>query len=112
MFIYFTFFFKFYSMQRRTFEIVVKDIGITMLLYRLRSGFSQFTLGIEVQMSTNQIGRIERGKTNPTVGSLTKIADALKIEISEFFVKRTDEDLNRMLDEIKLLQEESEQEKG
>lgn len=82
-----------------------------MLLYRLRCGFSQFTLGLEVQMSTNQIGRIERGKTNPTVGSLTKIAGALKIEISEFFIERTDEDLNRMLDEIKLLQEEDEEDK-
>ena len=112
MLIYFTFIFKFYSMQQRTFEIVVKHIGITMLLYRLRCGFSQFTLGIEVQMSTNQIGRIERGKTNPTVRSLSKIAHALKIEISEFFVERTDEDLSSMLDEIKLLQEDDEKEKG
>lgn len=99
-------------MQQRTLGTVIKHMGITMLLYRLRSNFSQFTLGIEVQMSTNQIGRIERGKTNPTVGSLTKIAHALKIEISEFFVERTDEDLTRMLDEIKLLQEKGEKEEG
>ncbi len=112
MFKNFTFIFKFYLMQQRTIEIVVKQIGITMLLYRLRCGFSQFKLGIEVQMSTNQIGRIERGETNPTVRSLNKIAHALEIEISEFFVERTDEDLNRMHDEIKILQEESEKEEG
>ena len=47
--------------------------------------FSQSKLSIEVGMSENQIRRIERGESNPTVKTLTKIAKALKVDIKILF---------------------------
>ena len=94
-------------MYERKFEDITKQIGSIILLYRLRNGFSQFSLGVEVQLSTNQIGRIERGETNPTVLTLTKIASVLNIEIFEFFTKRNKTQMNLLLAEIKELQEKN-----
>ena len=107
MFNYFGFIFKFYIMYERKFEDITKQIGSIILLYRLRNGFSQFSLGVEVQLSTNQIGRIERGETNPTVLTLTKLAFVLNIEIFEFFTKRNRTQMNLILTEIKELQEKN-----
>ncbi|KQM21755.1 helix-turn-helix domain-containing protein [Chryseobacterium sp. Leaf201] len=92
-------------MQQRKFENILQQIGIVILLYRLRNNFSQFSLGVEVQLSTNQIGRIERGETNPTVLTLTKLASALNVDILEFFVKRSKSDMDMIIIEIKELQE-------
>jgi len=51
-------------------------------LYRLRKekGLSQETLGFDAELGKNQIGMIERGEINTTIGTLKKIADVLKIE--------------------------------
>ena len=91
-------------MPERDFKNIAEQIGITVLIYRLRTGLSQFALGIEVQLSTNQIGRIERGETNPTVFSLSKIAKALNVDISEFFIERSDKEQKKILNEITILQ--------
>ena len=98
-------------MHKQKFENIIKQVGIMILLYRLRNGFSQFSLGVEVQLSTNQVGRIERGETNPTVLTLTKLASTLNVEISEFFVKRNKEEIGLILIEIINLQEKASQNK-
>lgn len=48
--------------------------------------FSQSKLAIEIGLSENQVGRIERGESNPTVKTLMKIASALKVDISILFL--------------------------
>jgi len=47
--------------------------------------YSQSKLAVEIGMSVNQVARIERGETNPTVKTLSLIAKALKVNIKDFF---------------------------
>lgn len=63
-------------------------IALGATIRRIReetTDFSQFKLAIEIGMSENQIRRIERGQSNPTVKTLTKIAEALKVDIKILF---------------------------
>jgi len=50
-----------------------------------KTNYSQSKLAVEIGMSENQVSRIERGETNPTVKTLTMIARALKVDIKDFF---------------------------
>jgi len=47
--------------------------------------YSQSKLAVEIGMSVNQVARIERGETNPTVKTLSLIAKALKVNVKELF---------------------------
>jgi transcriptional regulator with XRE-family HTH domain len=40
--------------------------------YRLKDKLSQLQLGNEINLSSNQVGRIEKAETNPTVETLVK----------------------------------------
>jgi DNA-binding XRE family transcriptional regulator len=62
------------------------ELGLTIRKIREESTiFSQDKLALEVDLSENQIRRIEKGQTNPTVKSLLKIAKALKVDIKDLF---------------------------
>jgi transcriptional regulator with XRE-family HTH domain len=54
---------------------------------RLRVGrrLSQEALAVDAGIDRTYVGRLERGKENPTVAILEKLAIALDSEISEFF---------------------------
>jgi len=66
-------------------DIQVK-LGSTIRQIReKKTNYSQSKLAIEIGMSENQVSRIERGETNPTVKTLTMIARALKVDIKDFF---------------------------
>ena len=76
------------------FYIVIKDerykvlIALGATIRRIReetTDFSQSKLAIEIGLSENQVGRIERGESNPTVKTLLKIASALKVDIKILF---------------------------
>ena len=56
-------------------------------LRRLRhtKNLSQEALADLADLSTSQIGRIERGKINPSICTLKKIAEALGVKMSEMF---------------------------
>lgn len=63
-------------------------IQIGLKIRRIReesTNYSQDKLGLEIELSENQIRRIERGQTNPTIKTLLKIAKALKVDIKELF---------------------------
>ncbi|WGF92184.1 helix-turn-helix domain-containing protein [Aequorivita marisscotiae] len=61
-------------------------IGCVVKKYREENELSQFKLGLEIGKSANQIGRIERAESNPTVATLVDLADFFKIDIKEFFI--------------------------
>lgn len=76
------------------FYVVIKDerykvlIALGATIRRIReetTDFSQSKLAIEIGISENQVGRIERGESNPTVKTLLKIASALKVDIKILF---------------------------
>ena len=52
---------------------------------RKLSGLSQEQLGEMAGVSYKFIGEIERGKANPTIDILSRISDAIKTPLKEFF---------------------------
>jgi transcriptional regulator with XRE-family HTH domain len=52
---------------------------------REQRGLSQDNLGIDAEISFNQVGRIERGEVNTTLGTIIRLAKALKVEVKDLF---------------------------
>jgi transcriptional regulator with XRE-family HTH domain len=50
---------------------------------RIENGFSQEDLANEADIPLSQIGRIERGETNPTISTLYVISEALGVELKK-----------------------------
>ena len=73
-------------MEEKELNKVQITLGATIRRIREETtDFSQSKLSIEIGMSENQIRRIEKGKSNPTVNTLAKIAKALKVDIKVLF---------------------------
>jgi transcriptional regulator with XRE-family HTH domain len=64
-------------------KIFIKNVGQKLREKRLSKHLSQATLSHDANIPINQIGRIERGEINTTIGSLFKICKALNIDVSE-----------------------------
>lgn len=52
---------------------------------RLKKGFSQEVLANDADIPISQVGRIERGEINTTIGTLLSISKALNIPIKDLF---------------------------
>ena len=65
-------------------ELLVK-IGAKIKKHRLERGLSQLNLGLDIDMSANQIGRIERAESNPTIETLHTIATYFGFNVIDFF---------------------------
>ena len=67
--------------------ISIKNKGLVQLLgerirdLRLKKKFSQEELANEADIPLSQIGRIERGETNPTISTIYVISQALDIDL-------------------------------
>jgi transcriptional regulator with XRE-family HTH domain len=86
-------------------EEIINQIGIVFKLYRLRKGLSQFQVATEIDLSKDYIGRIERGKTNPTIEIIIAICNFLEIDLLQAFCKISQSQLDSMISETKLLEE-------
>ncbi len=64
---------------------LLKDFGRQMAAIRRDRGFTQQELAEKVNMSVVAIGYIETGKRWVRIGTLNKIARALKTDIHDFF---------------------------
>ena len=60
-----------------------KKFGQKIKKMRLEQKLSQFDLSIECGIPKNQIGRIERGLISPTIKTIIKICNGLKIHPKE-----------------------------
>jgi len=77
---------EFYKVIKDEQYKVLVALGATIRRIREETtDFSQSKLAIEIGLSENQVGRIERGESNPTVKTLMKIATALKVDIRMLF---------------------------
>ena len=73
-------------MEETEINKVQKKLGATIRNIREeKDQYSQSKLAVEIGMSVNQVARIERGETNPTVKTLTLIAKALMVDIKDLF---------------------------
>ena len=61
------------------------DISGKIKKIRVAKNLSQKQLAMSIGMDQGQYSKVENGKTEPTLSSLEKIADALEIHISELF---------------------------
>lgn len=82
------------------------QIGKIIQVYRLRRELSQFQLGLELNISKDHIGRIERGLTNPTIENIVKLSNFLDINILFLFTKLDVKELQKIELEIDCLQKE------
>jgi transcriptional regulator with XRE-family HTH domain len=53
---------------------------------RVKAGISQDDLGFQAELERAYVGHLERGKRNPTIVTIDKLAKVLKCEFSEFFI--------------------------
>jgi len=54
---------------------------------RVREGLSQERLAADAAIDRAYLGGLERQEENPTIDLLDRIADALSVSISDFFVE-------------------------
>jgi DNA-binding XRE family transcriptional regulator len=75
---------EFYEVKNEEHNKEIVRLGLTIRKIREeRTNLSQDKLALEVDLSENQIRRIEKGQTNPTIKTLLKIAKALEVDISD-----------------------------
>jgi transcriptional regulator with XRE-family HTH domain len=70
---------------------LIKAVGERIRLLRLDLDISQEDLANEAEIPLSQVGRIERGETNPTISTLYVISEALKIDLAtllDFKIKK------------------------
>ena len=61
------------------------EVGTRLRLVRERKQLSQRTLAKQAGVPSSTISLIESGRTNPSVGSLKRILDAINMPLGEFF---------------------------
>lgn len=61
---------------------VLQKLGKNIQHYRKQAGLTQENLGNEVGLGRTYISEIERGKRNPSIRSVEKIAKVLKVKVS------------------------------
>ena len=66
-------------------EDTLRRLGLRVRKLREQAKISQETLGLISGLHRTYIGAIERGERNPSVLSLKKIADAVKVTLGDLF---------------------------
>lgn len=66
-------------------EKYLKAFGANMKKVRRSKKLSQEALAYKADISLSQVGRIERGETNPTISTIKHIALYLEVEVSMLF---------------------------
>lgn len=59
---------------------------------RIKKGISQMELSLRSNLSQSFVANIEKGKKQPSVLTLIKIADALEVNPQDFFPEYSDSD--------------------
>jgi len=62
---------------------LIVHFGRMLKKRREDSGLSQEELANDADIPINQIGRIERGEINPTLSTLSSVAKAMKIKLTD-----------------------------
>jgi len=66
-------------------EIFLKKFGQNLRQIRLRKGLSQDEVSFSTSISTNQVGRIERGEINAGLSTIYEMAIFFEIEVKDLF---------------------------
>ena len=60
-------------------------VALNLRRLRVARGISQEHLAVDARIDRTYVSRLERGLENPTVAVLERLADALKVNIIDFF---------------------------
>ena len=63
----------------------LKKLGQNISKIRKLKGFSQLDICALIMMEKSNLSSIENGRQNPTTLTLKKIADAIEVDVREFF---------------------------
>ena len=78
-----------------------QKIGQGILKYRKAAGLTQEQLAAKLQVAHETVSRMERGVSMPSIMTLHRIADALGVEVQEFFAPVAgDSEKARALDDL------------
>ena len=69
-------------MQRKS------EIGSRIKKFRLAKGLTLKDIELKAKVSATHVSEIERGMTSPTVGALSKIAEAMDTDVAYFVEKK------------------------
>jgi putative transcriptional regulator len=64
-------------------EKYFKKLGVKIKALREEKGLDQKAFAFDCEIGRTQLHMIENGKTNPRLGTLLKIANALEISLSK-----------------------------
>lgn len=72
-------------MKKNPFEqqVYLKKIGLNIKQARKEKGMSQESLALAADLDRSYVGGVERGERNIAIVNLKKIADALKVSVSQ-----------------------------
>lgn len=76
-------------------------LGKNVKYHRYRKKLTQERLAEIINVSSNYVGRLERGQHNPSLEKIDKISKALGIKAFELFVER--DDYNSLPDRVNLV---------
>jgi transcriptional regulator with XRE-family HTH domain len=67
----------------------MENLGLRLKTLRTRQGLSQRSLGRNSGVSNATISLIENGRTDPSMGLLKRVLDAMGVSFAEFFATET-----------------------
>jgi len=73
-------------MQRVKDPVLLKKIGERIRRIRKEQKLSQVQLAVLMENHAEQVGRIERGELNFTIGTLQKVAESLNTSIAHLLL--------------------------
>ncbi|TMU54807.1 helix-turn-helix domain-containing protein [Flagellimonas algicola] len=63
----------------------LKKVGKNIAQHRRKAGFSQLDICAEIKMEKPNLSAIENGRQNITALTMLKIADAIGVDVKDFF---------------------------
>lgn len=62
-------------------EVVIRKIGLKIRELRESKNLTLMELSVNLDIEYNNLIRIEKGRTNPTIGTLLKISQGLNVKL-------------------------------
>jgi len=62
-----------------------EKVGLSIRNLRIKQNISLVEMSDKLDVEYNNLIRIEKGRTNPTISTLYKISEALNIKLSDIF---------------------------
>ena len=84
---------------------IKKDVGQRIRYIRKEKKLTQEELGNLCGLSYKFISDVERGKQNPSLGSIDSISKALKVDIASLLMRDTDTPFKLSHNEIQILKQ-------